>query len=256
MDGLLETWLMAFGLVLARVSAFIATIPYLGGRYVPRFVKAGAALTLSCFWFLEAGAASSQNVVSLIGYPWMAFVIAILVECVIGCSLGFLFGLFLVPFQVAGAYISQEMGLTLGTITDPTRPQVTTIISEIFELFGVLVFFTQNIHHIFLVAIHSSFVSHPLGSRAFKIPVEPSMKAISSATEWGLTLASPVACCLFITSFVIALMAKAAPQLNVMSFGFSLRILVGLLATFVLWPELVPQMTVTLHRYSEIMMGP
>ncbi|MEK6257829.1 MAG: flagellar biosynthetic protein FliR [Planctomycetota bacterium] len=255
MDGLLETWLMTFGLILARVSAFVATIPYLGGRFVPRLVKAGVALSLTCFWFVESGTTSINVVMAMSQQPWLAFGLAIGREVIVGCALGFIFGLFLVPFQVAGAYISQEMGLTLGSISDPTRPQVTTIMSEVFELFGVLLFFTQNVHHVFLAALHGSFARQPIGGRILAVPVASSLSAMAAATEWGLMLAAPVACCLFITSLVIALMARAAPQLNLMSFGFALRILVGLVATCMLWPDLAPQMGLILQRFSGLLIG-
>ncbi len=255
MDGLLETWLITFGLILARVSAFMATIPYFGGRFVPGMAKAGVALALTCFWFIESGSFSVNIVIAMQSQPWMAFALAIGREVIVGSALGFVFGLFLVPFHVAGAYISQEMGLTLGTITDPTRPQVTTIMAEIFELFGVMLFFTQNIHHVFLAALHASFAKQPIGGPFMTIPVGPSLSAMAAATEWGVILAAPIACCLFITSLVLGVMAKAAPQLNLMSFGFALRILVGLVSTWALWPDLAPRMNIILQRYSGLLIG-
>ena len=39
-----------------------------------------------------------------------------------GAALGFAFGLILVPTRIAGAYVAQEMGLTLGAISDPSNP--------------------------------------------------------------------------------------------------------------------------------------
>ncbi len=255
MDGVLETWLMTFGLILARVSSFIATIPYLGGRFVPRTVKAGAALALTCFWFSESRATSIQVVVSMDQQPWLAFAMAVAREVIVGSALGYVFGLFLVPFRIAGEYIAQEMGLTLGTITDPTRPQTTTALGEFFEIFGVLLFFTQDVHHLFLAALHQSFARQPIGGSFLALPVAAQWSAMASATEWGLTLAAPVACCLFITSLILALMARTAPQLNLMSFGYALRILVGLVATCVLWPDLVPRMSAVLQRFAGLLIG-
>jgi flagellar biosynthetic protein FliR len=81
------------------------------------------------------------------------------------------------------------------------------------------------------------------------------LQAVSSSTEWGLMLAAPIACCLFITSLILGMMARAAPQLNLMSIGFSLRIIVGLVATSLLWPDIAPQMSVVLQRFSSLLMG-
>ncbi len=255
MDGVLTTWLMTFGLILARVSTFIATIPYLGGANVPKTIKAGTALALTCFWFAQSGATSVRVVIAMEQTPWLAFAMAIGREIIIGAALGFVFGLFLVPFKVAGEYIAQEMGLTMGTITDPTRPQMTTTFGEFFEMFGALLFFTLDVHHLFLAALHRSFAQQPIGGTTLNIPVAAQLGALAAATEWGLTLAAPVACCLFITSLVLGLMARAAPQLNLMSFGYGLRILVGVLATSILWPDMTPRMSAVLQRFSNLLVG-
>lgn len=253
MNEMLTIWLMTFGLILARVSSFIATIPYLGGNFVPNTIKAGTALALTCFWFSESGAMSIQVMVTMERQPWLGFAAAVAREVIVGCALGYVFGLFLVPFRIAGEYIAQEMGLTLGTITDPTRPETSTVFGEFFEVFGVLLFFTHDVHHLFLAALHSSFARHPIGGSFVAIPVATQLSALASATEWGLTLAAPVASCLFITSLVLGLMSRAAPQLNLMSFGYPLRILIGLFATYFLWPDLVPHMTNVIFQFSKLL---
>jgi flagellar biosynthetic protein FliR len=255
MDGLLETWVMTFGLILARVTAFVATIPYLGGRFVPRLVKAGTALALTCFWFVESGATSLKVAMAMNEQPWLAFSLAVACEAIIGCALGYVFGLFLVPFRVAGEYLSQEMGLTMGAITDPSRPQMSTVMGEMFEVLGVVLFFSQNVHHVFLAALDGSFSRQPIGSSLLNVPVGLQMKAMSASTEWGLLLVAPIACCLFITSLILGVMARVAPQLNLMSVGFSLRIIVGLVATSVLWPDIAPQMSIVLQRFSGLLIG-
>ena len=255
MDALLETWLMTFGLILSRVSAFIATVPYLGGRFVPRLVKSGTALALTCFWFVEAQTSTPSAIIKMNQQPWLGFAAAVGREALIGSALGFVFGLFLVPFRVAGEYISQEMGLTLGTISDPTRPEMTTVMGDVFETLGVVLFFVNDVHHIFLAALHGSFVRQPIGGTILAVPVAIQMNALSSVSEWGILLAAPVACCLFITSLVLGLMARAAPQLNMMSFGYTVRIIVGLIATSILWPDIAPQMSVVLHRFSSLLIG-
>lgn len=255
MDGILTIWLMTFGLILARVSSFIATIPYLGGANVPNTIKAGTALALTCFWFGQSGATSIEVVVTMEEFPWFAFARAVGREVIVGAALGYVFGLFLAPFRVAGEYIAQEMGLTLGTITDPTRPQQSTTFGEFFEIIGALLFFTQDVHHLFLAALHSSFATQPLGESYLAIPVGKQLSALAAATEWGLTLASPVACCLFLTSLILGLMSRIAPQMNLMSVGYAIRIVVGLFAVYLFWPSLGISMQAALLRYSNFLIG-
>ncbi len=255
MHSVFETWFITWALILARVAAFVAVIPYLGGRSVPKLAKLGLALSLSLFWFVSSGAAQGQNVVTLKEIGWLSLVLAVARETLIGGVLGYTFGLFLVPFRTAGAYIAQEMGLTLGSITDPSQSQPTTVTGELFELFGVTLFLSQNVHHLFLALLHRTFATQPLGNGMFPVPMGTQLRAMAITTEWGLLLAAPVACCLFVTSLVLALLSRAAPQLNLMSAGFALRVLVGLLAMLLLWPDIAPWMASVLHRFGGMLIG-
>lgn len=255
MQGLVETWAVTLALILARVSAFLAIAPVLGGRAVPKLVKVSLALALSSFWFVSSGAAQTQTVFSLNQSPWLGLVLAVAREALIGGVLGYGFGLFLVPFRIAGEYIAQEMGLTLGSITDPTRSQPSTVFGEYFELAGTLLLLSQDVHHVFLAVLHKTFATQPLGGGFVPVPVAVQLQALASVTEWGLLLAAPVGCCLFLTSLLLALLTRAAPQLNLMSAGFALRVLAGMVALLVLWPELVPWMLSVLHRSSSLLLG-
>lgn len=255
MNSLVETWFVTLALIMARVSAFVAVIPYLGGRGVPKLIKISLALALSSFWLVSGGAAPLAVAESINRFSWLMLALAVAREAIIGAVFGYVFGLFLVPFRVAGEYIAQEMGLTLGSITDPTQSQPTTVLGEIFEIFGVMVFFSQNVHHLFLAMLHRTFASQPLGGSFLPVPVGTQLQALASATEWGLLLAAPVACCLFVASLVLALLTRAAPQLNLISAGFTLRVLAGMVAMLILWPDIAPWMTSSLQRFSSMLMG-
>ena len=253
MQALVETWFITLALILARVSAFVAMTPVFGGRGVPKLIKVSLTLALSSFWFASSGAAQAQTVLTLHQSPWLGLVLAVAREALIGGVLGYVFGLFLVPFRVAGEYIAQEMGLTLGSITDPSRSQPSTVVGEFFELTGTLLFLSQDVHHGFLALLHRTFATQPLGGPFLPVPIGTQLQALSAVTEWGLLLAAPVGCCLFLTSLLLALLTRAAPQLNLMSAGFALRVLAGLVALLILWPELVPWMLAVLHRSSVLL---
>lgn len=255
MHAVLETWLLTLALILARVSSFLAMSPVIGGRAIPKLVKFALALALSSFWFTSSGAAQAQTILTINSSPWLGLVLAVAREALIGAVLGYVFSLFLVPFRVAGEYVAQEMGLTLGSITDPSSSQPSTVFGEFFELAGTLLFLTWDVHHVFLATLHRTFASQPLGGSFLPVPIGAQLQALSSATEWGLLLAAPVGAVLFLTSLLLALLTRAAPQLNLMSAGFALRVFVGMVALLGLWPDLVPWMVSVLHRSSSLLTG-
>lgn len=255
MHAVVETWIVTLALILARVSAFLALAPVIGGRAVPKIVKLALALALAYFWFNSSGGLQTQAVFTINQSPWLGLVLAVAREAIIGAVLGYTLSLFLVPFRIAGEYIAQEMGLTLGSITDPTQSRPSTVMGEFFELAGISLFLSQNVHHLFLAILHRTFASQPLGGSFLPIPVSRQLQALASVTEWGLLLAAPVGCVMFLTSLLLALLTRAAPQLNLMSAGFALRVLVGMLAMLTLWPELVPWMLSVLHRSTSLLEG-
>jgi len=255
-DAWLEANLFAFLLILARVGAFSVALPLLGAATTPRLTKAALVLSLSIFWFITLGGSFSEQLLRVPDATrWLAFAVAIGREVALGAIMGFALGLFIVPFRIAGQFIGQEMGLTLGGVTDPTQPLGGTAVGQLFELLGVLILFGLNVHHVFFATLHSTFARRPIGGSIFPVPVAPFLRATAETHEWGLLLAAPVSVCLIITSVFLALLARAAPQMNILSVGFALRLFVGLLATFVLLPEMAGGMVSILERFSEVMYG-
>jgi flagellar biosynthetic protein FliR len=249
-----------FVLILARAGTFVALMPLFGGRHVPKLVKVGLALALAVMWFgsmMRDGDVQYSVVCLSSSAPsaWLAIGIALGREAALGAIFGYAFGLVLVPARVAGEYIGQEMGLSMASLADPMAESQAGLMGQVFEMLGVLIFFGLDGHHVFLAALHGSFTRVPVGGSIGVVPVAALVSGAASAEEWGLLLAAPLAVCLFITSVVLALMARVAPQLNVLSVGFGLRLAVGLVAAFVLMPEIGPAMGSVVGRVTDVLRG-
>jgi flagellar biosynthetic protein FliR len=235
----LDLPVLSFTLILARVSALVATFPLLAGRGLPRLVKIGLAMSLAWMWFGVYGPAPSAAVSQLAGnVHWLAVAVAVAREVLLGAVLGFSFGLFLAPLRVAGAYIAQEMGLTLASIADPSQGDPTNIVAQFLEALGVLLFFALDLHHGLLLTAHVSLQRWPFGSPLPPLSAMAVVGGVDDAQQWGLLLAAPVGVCLFVTSVVIVFLAKSAPQLNLFSVGLAVRLGVGLLTCLVFLPDM------------------
>ena len=236
---MIESWVISFSLILARTATFVAMLPIFGGRFVPRMVKLGLAVSLAVLW---VGSPDISEAAASLGSSsraeWLPYGLALGREIVLGAVLGQVFAVFLLPARIAGEFIGQEMGLALGHLTNPGVESSATVLGEVFEMFGVLIFFGLDGHHVMLAALHAAFLRWPIGGPMGELPVAGLVSALSSAQEWGLVLAAPIGACLFLTTVVLALMARAAPQLNILSVGFSLRLGVGLAALVLLMPEM------------------
>jgi flagellar biosynthetic protein FliR len=98
-----------------------------------------------------------------------------------------------------------------------------------------------------------TFTRYPVGGPAPDVPVQHLVAGASLTVQWGLTLAMPVAVSLFVVTFVLALMTRAAPQINLFTVGFPLRLLAGLVLLFLLIPNLLGSLVNALGRFSELL---
>lgn len=236
----MEAWAVSFSLILARVGAFVSVQPLFGGRQVPRLVKVGLAASLAVFWI------ESLPPIDALGgrplatdTPWLAFALAVVRETMIGAMLGYGLSIVLLPARIAGEFIGQEMGLSLASVSDPLSENSATLVGQLVESLSIALFLGLNGHHAWLVALHGTFARWPIGGGFPSLQAAPLVSGVARAHEWGLLLALPLATCMFASSILLALMARVAPQLNLMSVGFALRIGIGLLATMVFLSDLL-----------------
>lgn len=252
----MTTAVLYFSLLLARVAAFVSALPLLGGSSVPRLVRATLVLVLTVFWFgsivpgLPADALTQPAQT-----PWLFLAIALGREAILGLLLGFAFGLVLVPARVAGEYITEEMGLTLGSLVSAAGTAPTGPLTQLFEMIAMLLFFGLDGHHVFFSLLHSTLSQYPLGQGVPQLPPLQQVTAMTALTqEWGLLLAAPVACVLFLTTILLALLMKAAPQLSLYSVGFPLRLGAGLGAIILFLPNLLANLASIFGRLQELLL--
>jgi flagellar biosynthetic protein FliR len=114
-------------------------------------------------------------------------------------------------------------------------------VAQLYEVFFLLGFLAVNGHHLLLKALEHSFVRAPVGVLAISGSVAWGAETLFAQTFGaGIAFAAPVLVLLFMTSLLVALLARMVPQLNVMDVSYSARIAVGLIALLVFAPFLAP----------------
>lgn len=248
---MIEPLLIYVGLVLARVGTFIMVLPLLGGTQTPRLVKLGLALALTVL-FASTSLDRLGSVAELLrpqAAPWAAVCLALAREAGLGALIGFAFSLFLLPARIAGEFLAQEVGLSFGSLITASGDGSAGPLAVLFESFAGLLFLGLDVHHTFLGVLHESLGRYPVG-QGFRLPTCDLVAAAGAAEEWGLLLGAPVALCLFLTTIVLALLTRAAPQLNLYTVGFPLRMLVGLGAALLFLPQLVEGLVAVLAQFT------
>jgi flagellar biosynthetic protein FliR len=227
--------LASFGVLLVRPGLLIVAAPAWGGTYAPAFVKAGLTVTIA---IVLAGVV---RVPAAAGETAIALVIAR--EALIGLSLAIGIRALLAAAELAGYLAGFQIGFTYATVADPQSGVGSNILSSIYGLLALVVFFAADGHHAFLRALALSYDALPIGLGAVDAAVGVQVaRLLGVVFGLGLQLALPVVAVLLTVEVALGLVSRAAPSFNVMAEGFPIRIAVGLLtlaATLPLVPALV-----------------
>jgi flagellar biosynthetic protein FliR len=249
-----EAIVLSFVLVLLRVASFVAFLPPFSSGGLPRTVKIGLALALTGVWGplygpdlypqLVAAARGSHPELTL---GWMA-----VRETLLGVGLAWVLGLLFVPMKVAGAYIAQEMGLTLANLSSPVDQQSSNVVSQFTEALGTLVFFAVDAHHLLFRVFASLWRAVPVG-QPFSLPSrEWVVGCVAGAEIAGLEIAAPVGAGLFLALVLLLFVIRTAPQFNLMTFGMQVRLLAGLVLLVLLVPEMIHRFVGTFNHLSHL----
>ncbi len=213
----------AFLLTTLRVGGLLLTAPVWSAKTVP--MKLRTALMVMFAVMIAPSANASTNVGTLQLTP-----ATFLTETIIGLIIGLCASLTIAAAEFGGELITTTIGLSGAAILDPTNNTQGSVFSTLMQLLALAVLLISNGHIIMLQALAQSFHAMPLGAvpdmRAGMGAFVPTAKVIFTS---GLQFAAPVIAAIFVTNLALAVLGRAAPQLQIMSVAFPLQIGVGLL---------------------------
>lgn len=221
----IDAWIAAFIFPLARILAFIAAAPLWSTAGIPRRTRLmlgidgrlGAIATVMAMPSVQPGSLSGL---------WV-----MLQQMLIGIGMGFAARIVFAAFDLAGEFIGTQMGLGFATFYDPLSSSQTPVIAEFIGLIALLLFLSMNGHLLYFATLAQSFSAipvsaTPLGAASWLNLTELGSKIFSA----GLLLALPVVVALMITNVALAVLTRAAPQLNIFALGFPLTLLGGFIS--------------------------
>ncbi|MBU3696421.1 flagellar biosynthetic protein FliR [Dechloromonas sp.] len=221
----LDAWIAAFAYPLSRILAFVSTAPLWGTAGMPRRLRLilGLALALALMPALPPMPAVNPA-------TWQG-VALIAQQMLIGIGMGLAARIVFSAVNIAGEYIGLQMGLGFATAYDPMSSSQTPVITEFLGLINMLLFLSVNGHLMFIATLAQSFHVLPvggdiLGTGSWLNLVELGGKMFAT----GLLLALPVIVALMIANLALAVLTRAAPQLNIFAVGFPLTLGGGFIA--------------------------
>jgi flagellar biosynthesis protein FliR len=223
---------IVYFMIFVRLATIMATIPFFGFAAVPPIAKAGLAMMLTFVMFPFIDHAGLQ--VSTQIWP---FVISLMNQVLIGLVIGFAADFLFVGVRYAGTLIGMDMGFGIVNVIDPQSGQQVSLVGQLKFLLATLLFIVMDGHLFLLQTIKLSFEVIPVSNHFFSVGVMEHLGNMSKEIfVTGIKLGSAALASLFVTSFMMGILARTVPQMNIFIVGFPIKITIGFVMLVVSLP--------------------
>ncbi|MFN7065539.1 MAG: flagellar biosynthetic protein FliR [Aquificaceae bacterium] len=222
--------LLTLFLVYLRIVSFLILVPVFGKEFMPNTFKVflATAIAFAVLTYSDVEAIEFSNT--------LQFFLSVLSEFLFGFTAGLMLRLLLDAMQMAGEFISINMGLGLATIFNPQQPQ-TTIMAFFFSLLATLLFLAIGGAEIVILSLGKSLEGFPPGTfNIYEIRVELFLKLFYESFLMAFKIALPIIIVMLVFNLVLALVNRFIPQINVFIVGLPIQIFIGLLVLMLSLP--------------------
>jgi flagellar biosynthesis protein FliR len=210
-------------LLALRVGGLVLVAPVFSARTVPGAVRTVVILLLTVV-LAPAAFTASHGTAQITPATFLT-------EMVVGFAIGLGGAVLLAATEVAGDMMSTAMGLSGASLLDPLTGSSSSVLAQLAQLFAVTVLLSVDGHLVMLDALAASAHEVPVGT---PLDVQRGAQAMLGVGGQlfllGLRFAAPVIAASLIGNVALAILTRAAPQLNVLTVAFPIQIALGLTA--------------------------
>lgn len=220
---------------MVRPGAALLVAPAFAARAVPRQIRIAMAAGIALAVLARNGGVGMTAGSEPLGWTTIAFVVG---EALAGIALGFVVQIGVAAAMLGGEVLAQAMGLGFAASVDPSSGHHSPVLSSAFAMLATVLFLATDGHHVLIQIIAASYDAWPPGTGlrgdiAWRIVLFG-----GHAFAAGVVIALPVAALIWATQIAMAMLARAAPNLNLFAVGFPAALTAGLFALALLLPVL------------------
>lgn len=214
-----------WALVLSRIGGLFLLAPILSSGSIPRQARLYLLLALTAVVYPLVDSAPLVGE----GLDLYALAPAIAGEVMVGASLGLFALLPLVGVQFGGLLMGQQMGLAIAQILNPATDIEGDNLGQTLFLMTLTGFVLVGGLELLVGGVVHSFAQVPPGAVTSRMaPLDVVVGLLTSGFELAVRIALPVLVIIFLENVAVGFIMKTVPSLNILNFGFPLRILLGL----------------------------
>jgi flagellar biosynthetic protein FliR len=164
----------------------------------------------------------------------------ILSELLLGGLVGLIPILVVAGAQTAGHIASGTMGLNGAQLVDPTTATTLPDLARIYSDFSIIIFLLVGGHYVAITQLAT--LGQVITPGTFMLS-EGGMQVLIQQTgrifQMGVMMSAPVIVALLLANFVMGIISKAVPTVNVFTVSFPITIGIGLILSIASLPEVM-----------------
>lgn len=224
----MKTWFYILSMGLPRMVVMFTVLPLLHKRNLGgAMIRNGFAMSFVLFLHPLIAESLPAEPISI----YQTFGLG-LKEAFIGGMLGFVLAVPFWALESAGFFIDNQRGASMASAMNPFSGAETSPMGMLFSQAFIALLMTSGLFLLIMNAVMATYKMWPVFSYFPSIESDETMFYLGQfdlIIKISMWLAAPIVICMFITEFGIALISRAAPQLNVFILAMPIKSAVALI---------------------------
>jgi flagellar biosynthetic protein FliR len=226
----LGSHLTPFLMTLCRIAGIFLIAPVVSSSMAPAKYRAifAAMIALAVYPTLlpiVKAQAAPFDIIAAVPY--------LIRETFIGFAMGIIAIIPLLSLEMSGAMSGHQMGLGLSQVYNPGSDAESDVLGQMLYTLAIGAYITCGGVDMLFGCILDSFRTIPIGSLdASKLPLGLLGETLTQGIDLAIRVTAPVSGAVILLTIMLGVIGKTMPQINIMTVGFTLKILAGLFALF------------------------
>lgn len=219
-----------FLLVAVRSLGLLFTLPLFSMRAVPRAARFALAFYMAYIMMGSADFSAYSLYTALDGTFSMYYFLLLVGEAMIGIIMGFYVSIIFAAFSTAGQFFAFQMGFSAASAYDALSQVENPLMGQFLNLVSMLIFMQSEwFQKLFIRGLMGSVSSLNCIEliQANEKLVAFLLRGLSNLFADAMLISLPIMGTLVLVTVCTGLLSKAAPQMNLLSEGFPIMILLA-----------------------------
>ncbi len=219
-----------FLLVCARSAGLIFTLPLFSMRTISRTAKIALIGYMSYLMMGVADFSAYGDVIAMDGAFSLYYAMLVLGEAMIGVIMGFYVSIIFAAFSTAAQFFAFQMGFSASAVYDSLSQVENPLLGQFFNFAAILIFLQNHwFQKLFLKGLMGSLASLNVFELVSgrEVLVKFLLRGLTNLFADAFIIALPIMGTLVLITVCTGLLSKAAPQMNLLSEGFPVMILLA-----------------------------